>query len=128
MLLNDWASEPVFHGGVPSKAIPFWEGVSRTEGCTNVAKYALSCLMLPSSNALIERMFSLVTATKTKPRNRLGVESLDAIIRIKSYMQMRGICCNKLKVSPRMDNVGAPHCQCWLPASPSPCVCNNPST
>ena len=59
-------------------------------------------MLVPSSNAVVERVFSQVTATKTKPRNRLGVESLDSIIRIKCFTQMRDICCTKFTVTDRM--------------------------
>ena len=51
-----------------------------------LAEYALTCLLTPASNAGIERIFSLVTSTKTKPRNKLGVASLEAVIRVKLHV------------------------------------------
>ena len=83
-------------------ATEFWQAVRQTDGFGNLCQYALTCLLIPSSNAVVARMFSLLTSTKTKPRNRLGVQNLDSIIRIKSYAQMRGQCCTTLTMTEKM--------------------------
>ena len=41
----------------------------------------------------MERVFSLVTAVKTKPRNALELKTLDAIVRIRSTLMLDGKCC-----------------------------------
>jgi hypothetical protein len=58
--------------------------------------------MNPVSNAVVERTFSLVTAVKTKQCNRMGLELLNAIIRIRSKLQFAEICCINFKVTKRM--------------------------
>jgi len=102
IVLIDWSSEPVFKGSsVPKETLPFWEGIRKTQ-MKELAEYALTCLLTPASNAGIERIFSLVTSTKTKPRNKLGVASLDAIIRVKSHVFNQGKCCNDFTVTKQM--------------------------
>ena len=100
--LIEWDCETIFFKGVPKDSISFWEGVGTVNNFKNVASYALNCLIVPSSNAVIERVFSLVTATKTKTRNKLSVNTLDAIVRIKSHFHAREKCCNKFKVTDAM--------------------------
>ena len=58
--------------------------------------------MTPVSNAVVERVFSQVTAVKTKVRNRLGLRILDAVIRIRAHLQMRSKCCRDFVPSSHM--------------------------
>ena len=99
-MVKDWYEH--FGGDVPQDSVEFWGAIKTVPGFDQLATYALTCLLIPSSNAVIERMFSLVAATKTKPRNRLGVERLQDIVRIKSHLNMRKICCKDGNVPPRM--------------------------
>ena len=48
---------------------------------------------MPISNALVERVFSRVTMVKTKFRNRMGLELLTAILRVRTSLQISGKCC-----------------------------------
>ena len=101
----DWSDIDAFKNtGIPSNSIEFWIGVMKTDGFQYLAAYALKCLIIPSSNAIIERIFSLVTSTKTKPRNKMGVVSLESIIRIKSHLQQREKCCKDFFASKEMIN------------------------
>ena len=60
----------------------------------DLAEFALKAYSLPISNALVERVFSRVTSVKTKLRNRLGLELLTSILRIKtSLVELTGKCC-----------------------------------
>ena len=54
------------------------------------------------SNAVVERMFSHVTNIKNKTRNRLKVDVLDAIIRIKTALPMDDKCCTYFKPTSKM--------------------------
>jgi len=67
--------ENVFAGSIPSDAATFWAGVLKYTNSTNekpfydFALYCLNCLcFLPISNAVVERMFSVVTAVKTNKK------------------------------------------------------------
>ena len=66
----------------------------------DLARYALACLTTPTSNAVVERMFSYVTGIKTKSRNKLSSCMLEAIVRIRTNLYFKGICCKDVK--PRM--------------------------
>ena len=59
-------------------------------------------MITPASNATVERIFSLVTAVKTKPRNKTQIELLDALVRIRSRLPDTGICCKEFVCSAHM--------------------------
>ncbi|KAK3745876.1 hypothetical protein RRG08_015603 [Elysia crispata] len=67
-----------------------------------LAPKSLTCLTTPVSNACVERIFSLVTAVKTKPRNRMQVSLLEAIIRIRATQILSGKCCHHFSASQSM--------------------------
>ena len=105
LICVDWAKETVFRNeGIPDDAETFWTGVMQNTVFKDVAHYALTCLITPISNATVERVFSLVTAVKTKPRNRMQVTMLDAIVRIRTEMIQAGKCCVDFKVTREMLN------------------------
>ena len=104
----DWASQTVFKDGIPVNAEKFWVSVFSYRNTLGekpfqeLAKYALSCMTTPTSNAVVERNFSYVTAVKTKPRNQMSSIMLEAIVRIRTELQFQGKCCKDFLVSPRM--------------------------
>lgn len=101
--LVDWTVEPAFkNAAIPTDAELFWKGVKQTQGFKELADYALTCLVTPTSNASIERIFSLVTSTKTKFRNRMSPSTLDAIIRIKTHLFLKDHCCVDFRATDRM--------------------------
>lgn len=55
----------------------------------DLAKFVLSALSLPLSNAVVERMFSVLNVVKTKLRNKLEMEMLEALLRIRTHFQVR---------------------------------------
>ena len=94
---------------LPSKMLPyelmqnfFWMGVKQTQGFKELADYAFTCLVTPTSNASIERIFSMVTSTKTKFRNRMSSSTLDAIIRIKTHLFLKDLCCVNFRATDKM--------------------------
>jgi len=50
-----------------------------------IALFALKCLTLPISNAIIERIFSFMAAIKTKQRNKMQLQILDALLRLRVH-------------------------------------------
>lgn len=103
-----WSDESVFNGKIPTDTLSFWSGILQYKNSTGkrsfeeLGNYAMACLTTPTSNAVVERIFSTVTSVKTKSRNRLGSEMLDAIIRIRSHLSFQGKCCRDFKATPRM--------------------------
>ena len=99
----DWKEEEQFNTyGIPTDSVKFWVGVLKHSSFKELATYALSCLTTPVSNATVERIFSLVSAIKTKPRNRMEVALLDSITRIRTTFIISGKCCIDFKPSPTM--------------------------
>lgn len=103
-----WAEESVFDGKIPTDPAAFWSGIIKyktstgTQSFKELGYYALACLTTPCSNAVVERIFSTVTNVKTKLRNRLGSEMLEAISRVRAHLQLQGKCCRDFRVTPRM--------------------------
>lgn len=54
-----------------------------------LAVCVLHILSLPLANAVVERVFSIMNAVKTKPRNRMQMNMLDAILRIRLYLNVQ---------------------------------------
>ena len=79
--------------------IQFWTKISKIKTATgelafeNVAQFAIRAYSLPISNAMVERVFSVMGAVKTKPRNRLLLKMLNSIVNIRCYLQTRKLCC-----------------------------------
>ncbi|EFA12405.1 hypothetical protein TcasGA2_TC016407 [Tribolium castaneum] len=67
-----------------------------------LADFALRVLSLPSSNACVERIFSVMNCVKTKSRNKMQEEMLAAILRIRTYSSNANICCYNFKPSKAM--------------------------
>ena len=105
---RDWKEDPIFNGTIPSTTAEFWSRIAKFQTSLGdkpfkeLATYALNCLTNPVSNAVVERTFSLLTAVKTKQRNRLGLELLNAIIRIRCKLQFDENCCINFEVTKRM--------------------------
>lgn len=69
----------------------------------NISKLAKLVLTLPHSNAESERIFSIVNEVKTKKRNKIGNDSLNAVAIIGSSFQDKEINCTTFKV--RKDHI-----------------------
>ena len=63
-----------------------------------LSKLARCVMSLPHSNAAAERAFSIVTDVKTQKRNRMGIESLNAIAVIRTSYVAKGVNCTSLAV------------------------------
>ena len=103
-ILVDWKNKKIFK----VERIPifdpekFWVSDLQHLFFKDLAQYALTCLATPVSNVVVERIFFLLTAVKTKPRNRMETELLEAIFKIRTDMLLRGNCCIDLFVSENM--------------------------
>lgn len=59
----------------------------------DLSNFALRALILPISNAEIERTFSVMTIVKNKTRNRMLMPMLVSIMRIRIHLRVHGYCC-----------------------------------
>ena len=67
-----------------------------------LAKFVLILLSLPSTNAVVERVFSVMNSVRTKFRNRMLLQLLDAILRIKMRFYSNKTCCQSFNASKDM--------------------------
>jgi len=65
-----------------------------------IARYVLKFLSLPMSNAAVERIFSVMNATKMKVRNRMDTEN--SLLIIKSHMYTNNYCCKNFVCTQKM--------------------------
>ena len=104
----DWKSKAAFNDGISENPVVFWKMVcfyNNIPGETpfnELATYALSCLTTPTSNAVVERLLSYVTAVKTKASNKMSSSMLEAIVRIRTKLHFEGKCCRDFCVTPKM--------------------------
>lgn len=57
-----------------------WSDISESQPFKEISRFALDCLVLPHANADCERVFSKVNLTKTRIRNKLATQSIDALL------------------------------------------------
>ena len=99
----DWKEEALFKkDGFPVDTEQFWIGVLQHKAFKELATFALTCLITSISNAVVERTFSLVTAIKTKARNRMQLNLLDAIVRVRAEILLSNKYCKDVIASPEM--------------------------
>ena len=67
-----------------------------------LASFVLGRFTLAHSTAAVERIFSIVSCVKTKQRNLLKTGMLEAILRIRTYLYGRGLCCRNMEVTKEM--------------------------
>ena len=76
----------------------FWVGVANHKDASSendfseLSDFFLSMLALPFSNSAIERAFSQINLIKTKFRNRMQQDMLEALLQIYKYMVCNNIC------------------------------------
>ena len=78
----------------------FWVGVANHKDASGendfskLSDFVLSMLALPFSNSTVERAFSQMNLIKTKFRNRMKQDMLEALLQIKH----REFCCDTGKI------------------------------
>nr|XP_041632602.1 uncharacterized protein LOC121502837 [Drosophila kikkawai] len=92
-----WYNNSIY--GLLENTSTFWSEVKRYRDSAgnpyeDVVNFALSLLSLPWSNAEVERDFSQVNLVKTKIRNRLEVDTLNAILAIRFGLRHHKLCCH----------------------------------
>lgn len=97
-----------FNDDIPSNLHEFWPKVYNyrdTAGTYHFKEIALAVLymlVIPTSNACVERVFSIMNSTKTRLRNRMQYELLDALLRVINYMNVNKMCCTSFTPSEEM--------------------------
>jgi hypothetical protein len=68
----------------------------------DLARFAFTVLSLPSSNAVVERTFSVMNIIKSKLRNKMMLQLLNSIVTIKFHFFVNKICCSEFEPSQEM--------------------------
>ncbi|XP_039312918.1 uncharacterized protein LOC105206106 isoform X2 [Solenopsis invicta] len=85
--------------------IPFWAEVKEYRDALGenpfeeLVNLALKCLVLPWSNADVERTFSQMKNVKTFSRNRLNQDTINAILTTRAGLQRIEKCCHNYEFS-----------------------------
>lgn len=88
--------------------VDFWERVANVKDALgkNVFKelsdFAFLALTLPISNAVVERIFSIMNCVKSRLRNKMGTKMLNSIVTTRCFSYVRKFCCNTFVPSPSM--------------------------
>ncbi|XP_030761112.1 uncharacterized protein LOC115886173 isoform X2 [Sitophilus oryzae] len=101
-ILNiNWAE--IFNGNIPDDAVTFWKKVVTQKNAAgelmfkDLSLLAFTFLSLPSSNAVVERTFSIMNLVKCKIRNQMMLNLLNSIMVIRYYFYVRQICCKSFE-------------------------------
>jgi hypothetical protein len=89
----DWKKVPFKKDGFPINTEQFWICVFQNNAFKEYANFALTFLITPASNAAVKRLFSLESSVKTKARNRMQLNLLDATVRFKAELLLSSKCC-----------------------------------
>lgn len=101
---NQWRNIVFVNWNNNDKTEAFWVEVKNYVDAVGEAVFEDLCrsafriLALPHSNADVERVFSTVTNTKTKSRNRMSTTLLRSITRMKWGLKGTGQCCMNYKI------------------------------
>ena len=87
---------------IPVDTEQFWIGVLLHKAFKELTTFALTCLITSVSNAVVERIFSVVSSVTMKARNRLQLNLLNAIVRVRAELLLSSICCIDFTASPGM--------------------------
>ncbi|XP_026293858.2 uncharacterized protein LOC113217962 [Frankliniella occidentalis] len=88
----------------------FWHKVGQLTDCEGSPKYAIlsdfamAVLSLPHSNADVERIFSKVTLTRTKMRNRLITPTVEGLCLASEHVKSTPQCCQSFEPTDKMFN------------------------
>ena len=98
MLFGDWREDTSFKkDGFPVDTEQFLFLVLQYQPFKELATFALTCLITPVNNAVLERIFSHVSSVKTKARNRLQLNLLDVIVTFMAELLFSSKCLKKKK-------------------------------
>ena len=82
-----------------TNTVKFWNEVTKYRDSSGLnpfkelARFAISVLVLPHSNAEVERIFSQMNIVKNKLRNRMGTKMVNSILGIRAGLKRSGKAC-----------------------------------
>lgn len=103
-VVDQWHQVHLFKWEKIEKTKEFWSEVMEFRDCQGecrfkeLAKFAFSILILPHSNADVERLFSSMNIIKTKQRNKMKLDLLTSILVVRWGLSIQGKCCNDYEI------------------------------
>lgn len=97
---NQWANITSIQWLEKNNTHKFWYEVSLYRDASgdnpfaDLSSFAIQMLVLPWSNAEVERLFSQMNIIKTKTRNKMSPKTLDSILSIRSGLRRKNKCCS----------------------------------
>ncbi|XP_030761049.1 uncharacterized protein LOC115886123 isoform X2 [Sitophilus oryzae] len=97
LLSTKW--DEIFENTIPEDTLEFWKKVITLKNAggillfDDISKFVFTLLSLPTSNAAVERSFSILNVVKCKLRNKMMLNLLNSIMIIRSYLSVNNICC-----------------------------------
>ncbi|CEJ83197.1 hypothetical protein VHEMI03217 [[Torrubiella] hemipterigena] len=71
--------------------IEWWQESTKQKMYPNLSKMALDLLLIPAMSAEVERLFSSCKITITERRNRIGIDAVEAIECLKSWLRENNV-------------------------------------
>lgn len=109
-IITQWSTITIVSWTEKKSTTRFWaEVISYMDAGGNnpfqeLAEFAWHLLALPFSNAEVERVFSQMNIVKTKLRNRMQAQMLNAILNVRASLQRDNICCHDFKIPQEVTN------------------------
>ncbi|XP_068229521.1 E3 SUMO-protein ligase KIAA1586-like [Palaemon carinicauda] len=107
---NQWKDLTLIKWEV-GQTVTFWNEVFKYRDSSNsnpfkeLARFAISVLVLPHSNAEVERIFSQMNLVKNKIRNRMQTNMMNAILGIGSGLKRHAKTCFNYEIPPDVLNM-----------------------
>jgi hypothetical protein len=93
MPVVDWEKEaPIKNDGLPVDIEQFWIGVLQHKAFKELATFVLTCPITPVNYSAVERIFSLVSSFKTEAINRMQLNLLVAIVKLRAEPLISSKC------------------------------------
>ncbi|CAN8007314.1 unnamed protein product [Ixodes pacificus] len=92
--------------------VAFWDEVKKYRDASNtnpfldLADFALATLVLPWSNAEVERVFSQMNIVKSKLRNRMSTEMMTAILTVRAGLRRENKCFSNYELPSDVKKIG----------------------
>lgn len=102
---NQWNNIAQQYWDTKMNITEFWIQVHNFRNSINenpfkdLSNFVISLLVLPFSNAEVERLFSLMTLIKNKQRSKMSNNLLCSLIRIREGVKLDNVCCCNIKIS-----------------------------
>lgn len=104
-LEQQWQKLSLYEWTNQKSTIEFWTNVFEYKDALNenpffeLASFVMKFLVLPFSNAEVERVFSGMNLIKTKIINRMNLNTMNSLLYIRCGLKRLNVCCKNFKIT-----------------------------